>query len=345
MNLTDFALQRGLQAKATAKPTNAQVDSATATWLEKHPEATTTVQDGAITRDKLNAALQAATDAAETQSRIESLDSTPLSMAAVNAVGIPAYITPETISDYADYGITESGWYVFARIRAKAGVTATAQTAVTGCAGSRITPGQSYVDIAVHFGVSAQSQAVSINWGSYTDSFVFRADDLVHRNHDFMLTFALYDAAPYASWTYALTTDATFTAGKNYYTKDENDVYTLAEVTAGAEVPADTYYQHSGLHFEGMVQNVTYVFNEAIDAPITIGLPEIPDDGHGVWYEIQTHYKGSYSCTLQPPAGVKFGTAQTQAQTAGINVLDINYTAVDGEKAWTLLNTHTNIPS
>lgn len=345
MNLTDFVLQRGLQAKATAKPTNAQVDSATSAWLDSHPEATTTVQDGAITRDKLNAALQAATDAAETQSRIESLDSTPLSMAAVNAVGIPAYITPETISDYADYGITDSGWYVFARIRAKAGVTATAQTAVTGCTGSRITPGQGYVDIAVHFGVSAQSQAVTIDWGSYTDSFVFRADDLVHRNHEFMLTFALYDAAPYAVWTYALTTDATFTAGKNYYTKDENDVYTLAQVTAGDAVPADTYYQHSKLRFSGMVKNVTYKLDTVVECPLEIVLPEVPDDGHGAWYEIQMRYNGSYSCTLLPPAGVKIGTATTQAQTEGMNTIDLQYTSAGDVKLWTLLNTHANIPA
>ena len=329
---------------ATAKPTNAQVDSATSAWLDSHPEATTTVQDGAITRDKLNAALQAATDAAETQSRIESLDSTPLSMAAVNAVGIPAYITPETISDYADYGITESGWYVFARIRAKAGATATAQTAVTGCAGSRITPGQSYVDIAVHFGVSAQSQAVTIDWDSYTESIVFRADDLVHRNHDFMLTFALYDAAPYASWTYALTTDATFTAGKNYYTKD-GDTYTLAEVTAGAEIPADTYYQHSKLRFSGMVKNVTYKLDTIVDCPIEIVLPEVPDDGHGAWYEIQMRYNASYSCTLLPPTGVKIGTATTQGQTAGMNTIDLQYTSAGDVKLWTLLNTHANIPA
>lgn len=344
MNLTDFALQRGLQAKATAKPTNAQVDSATAAWLADHPEATTTVQDGAISLDKLDQALKRSVEAVEAQGRVESLDDTPLSMAAVNAVGIPAYITQETISDYADYGITDSGWYVFARIRAKAGVTATAQTAVTGCAGSRIIAGKKYVDIAVHFGVSAMAQTVTVSWGSYQETLVFRADDLAHRNHDFMLTFALYDAEPYAEWTYALTSDSTFTAGKQYYTKS-GDVYTLATVTAGASVPTNTYYQHTKLRFSGMVKNVTYRLETIVDCPIEFILPEIPDDGHGAWYEIQMRYNGSYSCTLLPPSGVKIGTATTQAQSAGMNTIDLQYTSAGDVKMWTLLNTHANIPA
>lgn len=345
MNLTDFVLQRGLQAKATAKPTNAQVDSATAAWLTDHPEATTTVQDGAISLDKLDQALKRSVEAVEAQGRVESLDETPLILSAVNAVGIPAYITEDTLSQYSDFGIVETGWYVFARVHARSGVAVTAQTAVTGCAGSRIIAGKKYVDIAVQFGVSAMAQTITVSWGEYEETLVFRADDLAHRNHDFMLTFALYDAAPYAVWDYALTTDATFTAGKNYYTKDENDVYTLATVTAGDAVPADTYYQHSKLRFSGMVKNVTYKLDTVVDCPIEFVLPEIPDDGHGAWYEVQMRYDGSYSCTLLPPAGVKIGTAQTQAQSAGMNTIDLQYTSAGDVKMWTLLNTHANIPA
>ena len=40
-------------------PTDAQVGTAVAAWLTAHPEATTTVQDGAITEQKLAAGLQA----------------------------------------------------------------------------------------------------------------------------------------------------------------------------------------------------------------------------------------------------------------------------------------------
>ena len=44
-------------------PTDAQVGTAVNTWLTAHPEATTTVQDGAISRAKLNDDLKAKTDA------------------------------------------------------------------------------------------------------------------------------------------------------------------------------------------------------------------------------------------------------------------------------------------
>ena len=127
----------------------------------------------------------------------------------------------------------------------------------------------------MRFGVTAMSQAVTVGWdGQRAETFVFRATDLAVRNLDYRTTFYLYDLAPFVTWTYALTTDATFVANKNYYTKD-GDTYTLAEVTAGAAVPADTYYTHSKVRFEGMTRNVTYKFDEIIDCPIEIALPVV----------------------------------------------------------------------
>ena len=43
-------------------PTDAQVAAAVSAWLISHPEATTTVQDGAISRAKLDNDLKAKTD-------------------------------------------------------------------------------------------------------------------------------------------------------------------------------------------------------------------------------------------------------------------------------------------
>ena len=94
-----------------------------------------------------------------------------------------------------------------------------------------------------------------------------------------------------------------------------------------------------------MVPNVTYKLDDTVDCPIEIVLPEVADDGHGAWFEIQMRYSGSYSCTLVPPEGVKIGTAQTQAQSAGINTIDLQYTVAGAVKMWTLLNTHSNIPA
>ena len=276
--------------------------------------------------------------------RVSSLTDVPLSGAAIiEAVGIPVYVSD--VSQYAAYGLTETGWYVFARVNAPAGVTLSGAPAVTGAAGSKYAAGTNYVDVAVRFGVVAASQTVTINWGAETESFVFKATDLAVRNLDYRTTFYLYDLAPYAAWEYALTADTTFAEGKNYYT-EEGGVYTLAEVTAGDAVPeSPAYYNHSKLTLSGMTRNVTYRLNEMVDCPIEIVLPEITDDGYGAWFEMQLRYNGSYSCTLTPPsASVKVGTANTQGQTAGINVIDLQYSDVGGAQLWTLLNTHSNIP-
>ena len=309
-------------------------------------EEPTPSQQGAI--DQAIAALNQAVDAVpavlKITGRVASLDSTPLATGeTINAVGIPVYV--EDVTQYAAYGLTEAGWYVFARITAPEGITVSAGTSVEGAAGSIITPGADHVDVAARFQVAAESQAVSITWAlGSADRFVFSAPDLATRNLDYRTTFYIYDIAPYAQWEYALTTDATFQAGKNYYT-EQDGVYTLADVTAGDAIPAETYYNHSKITFQGMVPNVTYRLDEMVDCPIEISLPEIPEDGHGAWFEIQMRYNGSYSCTLLPPEGVKIGTAQTQAQTEGVNTIDLQYTDVDDVKMWTLLNTHSNIPA
>lgn len=276
--------------------------------------------------------------------RVTSLTETPLSGGAiVEAVGIPSYVGD--VGQYAAYGIADTGWYVFARIAAPEGVTVSAETTVSGATGAIITAGAAYIDVAVRFGVTAQSQMVTVNWGGVTDTFVFKASDLAVANMDYRVTFYIYPLEEFAVWTYALTTDATFVANKQYYTKDENDVYTLAEVTAGEAVPADTYYNHTKLHLEGMIRNVTYKLDTIVDCPVEIALPEVAGDGYGAWFEMQMRYSGSFSCTLLPPEGVKVGTAQTQSQTAGINTVDLQYTEVGGVKMWTLLNTHANIPT
>lgn len=277
--------------------------------------------------------------------RVTSLDNTPLAVGtAIETVGIPVYVSD--ITDYSEYGLTDTGWYVFAKIAAPDGVTVSGSTSVTGAAGYIATDGETFVNVAVKFDVASQSKAVTVNWdGEEEETFVFKATDLAVRNLDYRTTFYIYDIAPYTTWTYALTTDEKFVANKNYYTLDITGVYVLATVTVGEDVPADTYYNHSKVHFEGMASNVTYRLDEMVDCPIEIALPEIADDGHGAWFEIQMRYSGSYSCTLLPPTGVKIGTATTQAQSAGMNTIDLQYTNVDNVKMWTLLNTHSNIPT
>lgn len=275
--------------------------------------------------------------------RVTSLTGVPLNRRTYEAVGIPIYV--ENVAEYSAYGLTETGWYVFARIAAKSGTLVTAQTVVTGAAGYIATVGNDHVDVAVRFEVASLSQEVTVAWGEQTETFVFRATDLAVRNLDYRTTFYVYNLAPFVTWTYALTADATFTAGKRYFTLVDGE-YIEAEVTTGDTVAENTYYNHSKLHIAGMVRNVTYRLNEMVDAPIEIVLPAVSDDGYGAWFEIQFQYNGSYSVTLLPEdSAVKIGTTNTQAQTAGINVIDLQYADVNGVKMWTLLNTHTNLPT
>lgn len=275
--------------------------------------------------------------------QIDSLDVTKIvnGAAIIDAVGIPVYVND--VSQYSEYGLTEKGWYLFAQIKTPDESLVTADTHVYG-AKAVIPVGLDYIKVAVRFPVAALSQTVDVEWGDRAETFIFRATDLALRNLDSRITFYIYDISPFATWTYALTTDTTFAANKNYYT-ESGGVYTLAEVTVGEVVPENTYYNHSKLHFEGMTRNVTYRLDEVVDCPIEIALPEVEDDGYGAWFEIQMRYNASYSCTLLTPDNVKIGTAQTQAQTAGINTIDLQYTDVDDVKMWTLLNTHSNIPT
>ena len=105
-------------------------------------------------------------------------------------------------------------------------------------------------------------------------------------------------------------------------------------------------YEHKKLTFEGMTRNVTYRFQQMVDCPIEFILPEVPDDGYGAWFEVQMQYDGTYSCELvMPSEDIKAGTAQTQKQSKGINVMDLHYTNVNGRKTWTLINTHSNLPT
>lgn len=53
----------GTEWTTQGTPTDAQVGTAVSAWLDAHPEATTTVEDGAISRAKLNADLKEKTDA------------------------------------------------------------------------------------------------------------------------------------------------------------------------------------------------------------------------------------------------------------------------------------------
>jgi len=319
--------------------------------------------------------------------RIMSLDSTALAVSGtiINAVGIPVYV--DDVTAYSDYGITETGWYVFARIFGRGDTKVTENTTVTGAAGSIVTVGAEYVDLAVRFVVAAMSSIVTISWDDEIDRLIFNAPDLAVRNLDYRSTFYVYDIDDFITWAYILTTDTTFVItkayymlvdgeyvkapesvkyaltadtvfaeGKTYYTEADG-VYTAATVTVGEEVPADTYYElaavtadtyyvHSKLTIAGMIRNVTYRLNEMVDCPIEIVLPNVPDDGYGAWFEIQMQFDGRYSVTLLPTdTTVKIGTAQTQAQTAGINVIDLQYSDVNGIKMWTLLNTHSNLPT
>lgn len=307
------------------------------------PNHTMTDRMGLLIKNALDNVSRAVRGHSDTPYRVSSLNNTVLAAEnIIEAVGAPVYV--DDVAQYSAYGITETGWYVFARITTIDGKNVPAGTIVSGADGSIVSTANDYVDVAVRFDVAAESKIVNIDWGVDEENFVFRASDLAVRNLDYRTTFYVYDITPYATWEYALTTDTTFAADKAYYTKN-GDLYEKAEVTVGNEVPADTYYNHSKVTFEGMARNVTYMFPETVDCPQVYVLPEIEDETHGCWFEIRLRHSGSFSSTLQVPEGVKVATEHTQAETAGVNMVNLHYTSVDGVKIWRFLNTHSTIPA
>lgn len=325
-----LALVLALKAQ---KVNAADFKAAVETYIEDHP--------GAIDQAAVEALIGNALEDVEPLSRVSTLDSTALAPGnAIEAVGIPVYV--QDVSPYAAYGITATGWYVFARVAAPAGEAVTAGTTVIGAAGYIATVGETHIDLAVRFDTTAQSVPVTIAWGAATDKFIFKASDLAARNLDYRTTYYVYDIEPFITWTWAMTTDTTFSEDKQYYTKD-GDVYTLAEVTAGDPVPENTYYNHSKLRFEGMTRNISYRLNTPIDCPIEIVLPEIPDDGYGCWFEIQVRALGGFSITPEVPEGVQLAS-NTLAWTAkGIYYLDMHYANVAGLKLWRCVRTSFNV--
>ena len=446
--------------------------------------------------------------------RVITLNETPIVDKAIEAIGMPKYV--DNISEYSAYGITETGWYLFVRIFAKDEIKVSGNYFVTGADGCVAAVGDNYIDVAIRFDVASLSKAVTVNWGFESETFIFKATDLAIRNLDYRSTFYVYDIAPYATWQYEPTSDASFAGTKNYYTENageytkaeveagtavpspwyvhsyvltedetfvegktyytESDgeytaaevtageavtpdtyyvdvytmvnnvevdesvvyytkngstytpvnlafigasvtaetyyehsyaltedetfvegktyytlsegVYTPATVTAGETVTPDTYYEdvytltsdttftaekvyytvsndvysavtlvavhqkvptvyfvHSKLFLEGMARNITYRLDEVVDCPTTIILPEIEEDNHGAWIEIQFRHSGSFSSTLVPPEGVKVATEHTQAETEGMNMVDLHYLDVGNMKIWRFMNTHATIPA
>ena len=155
----------------------------------------------------------------------------------IEAIGNPEYV--EDVEKYAAYGITEKGWYIFARIYANDG----GFVSVEGVAGYIAEAGAGHVDVAVLFGVASVSQVVVIDWGTYQETFAFKATDLAVRNLDYRVTFYVYEADAFATWLYKRSEDPVF-VGTKYYTRSGN-VYTQAAVKAHDIVPADTYYTHA----------------------------------------------------------------------------------------------------
>lgn len=276
------------------------------------------------------------------QGRVVSLDDTELLVNnVVDAKGAPAYV--DDVTQYADYNITETGWYVFARIRNKYGLPVTGSTHIVGADGYIAQIGADHIDVAVRFGVAGESRLVTIDWGEYTDKFIFRATDLALRNLDYRSTYVEYDIGEYVTWSYALTTDATFVRYRQYFTLEDGE-YVKADVIYGDPVPADTYYVHTLAHFEGMPRNITYMSAEIIDCPVEIVLPEIPEDGYGAWFEFRLRYDRQCSCTLIPPSDdVHITTDNLANHTAGINIIDLHYSFTGGNKSWSLISTHRGL--
>ena len=216
-----------------------------------------------------------------TESRVTALHDSPITQEIpIESAGIPEYISD--VTKYPEFNLTDTGWYVFARITAKAGVEVSNPTCDSDA--YAYTAGNNYIDVAVRFEVAAMSKVVTVQWAEgVEESFVFRSTDLAIQNLDYRVTFYVYDADDYIRWEYAYTTDTTFAADKTYYTK-ENGEYEQATVVAGESVPV--YYERSfALTTDTtFVEGTTYytlVDDEYVEATVTAG-EEVPADTYYV---------------------------------------------------------------
>ena len=95
-----------------------------------------------------------------------------------------------------------------------------------------------------------------------------------------------------------------------------------------------------------MARNVTYQLDAPVDCATEIVLPAIEEDGTGAWFEFRFRHLGSYSSTLLPQdPDAKVATEHTQAETAGMTMVDLHYMSVGGVKIWRFMNTHATIPA
>ena len=174
--------------------------------------------------------------------RVTSLDNTRLSTQTIEAIGNPVYVSDA--SHHVEYGITEPGWYVFAKVDAPLGLPVGVDFSVVGAAGYVATPGADHVDIAVRFEVAAMSKVVVVNWdGRHSETFVFKATDVAIRNLDYRVTFYVYDISDYVTWEYKVNTDETVQGDGKAYFNLVGGEYVRADLTVGD--PITLYYVQS----------------------------------------------------------------------------------------------------
>ena len=222
----------------------------------------------------------------ELTGRISSLNDTKLAFGnVIEIAGLATYY--DDVTEFSDYGLTEPGWYAFARIQAPAGVTVTTQTKVSGAAGYIIAPEENHIDVAVRFVVAALSVPVIITWDDTEETFVFKNTDLAVRNLDYRVTFYVYDSDEFAHFHFALASGS-FAAGTNYYVKQDGD-YVPAEVTAGETVPEGYYVETPAYTLTSdanFAEGTTYYIKQGDDyvrANVTVGDPVAADT-----YYVQT---------------------------------------------------------
>lgn len=240
-------------------------------------------------------------------------------------VGCPEYINTSDLIKYSSFGLSESGWYLFARINSRYGESVSEGFSIVGASGV-ITPliGSDHVDIAVRFGVIAESQRVIVNWGASEEIFVFKATDLAIRNLDYRVTFYLYNIDDYCEWTYEITTDTKFVKDKGYY-KLIDGQYVKQDVRTDEAIPANMYYCHKSLAIKDFTRNMSYTLDTTVDCPVTIHLPEISDDNYGAWFEVQMNFLQTYSVTIIPHEGQKVSANGVHSPKIGINIINILY--------------------
>ena len=231
----------------------AVVEASVEAWLDAHPEATTTVQDGSISYAKLDTTLKGKADAVATLSdEIVSLDGR---VDLLEKIETAREFTPAQLQEIAASGLAAEYFSI-------------GDIIYIDWVDKKPTPSVTYKvpHVVVHIGD------------------VYDANNVKHEGALWLMwMYATPQAMPFDAAEAIVETESTFQSGYYYYTKNADGSFTEQTVTVGDTIPSgETYYKHVRT---GMAGRLRYGSNDWSESAYRQWLNSTGDKGE--WWTAQ----------------------------------------------------------